>query len=108
MRKLLTSLALVLFMAGLVVAAEVTVLSYDKDKKEVTVMDGDKKVTAKITDSTKVYRLDKDGNKTDAKVETLTQRLENIDKSKNKKMDLTIKDGKVTEAVVRGGKGKKN
>jgi hypothetical protein len=104
MRKLLTALALVLFMTGLVVAAEVTVLKYDKDKMEVTVKDGDKEVTAKINDKTKVFTTDKDGNKTEGKVETLTKRLENIDKSKNKKMDLTIKDGVVTEAVVRGGK----
>src|SRR5262245_58526944 len=106
MRKLVTTLAMVLFMAGLVVAAEVTVVKYDKDKMEVTVKDGDKEVTAKIGDKVKVTVVDKDGNKTEGKIENLTRRLENIDKSKNKKMDLTIKDGVVTEATVRGGKGK--
>jgi hypothetical protein len=106
MRKLVTTLAMVLFMAGLVVAAEVTVVKYDKDKMEVTVKDGDKEVTAKIDDKTKVTVVDKDGNKSEGKLENLTRRLENIDKSKNKKMDMTIKDGVVTEATVRGGKGK--
>jgi hypothetical protein len=40
MRKMLVSVAALLFMmASLVVAAEVTVVKYDKDKKEVTVKD---------------------------------------------------------------------
>ena len=51
MRKLLLSLAALFFMAGLVVAAEVTLVKYDKDKKEVTVKDDkDKEHTYKITD----------------------------------------------------------
>ena len=36
MRKLLLSLTTMLFMAGLVVAAEVVLVKYDKDKKELT------------------------------------------------------------------------
>jgi hypothetical protein len=56
MRKLLLSLACVLFAAGLVAAAEVTLVKYDKDKKELTVKDDkDKEKTYKVTDKTKVY-----------------------------------------------------
>src|SRR5437016_11272999 len=70
MRKLLLSLACMLFMAGLVIAAEYTIVSYDKDKKVLTVTDKDgKEVTGKLTDATKAYRIDKDGNKVDGKVE---------------------------------------
>ena len=107
MRKLLMALSTVVFMAGLVVAAEVTVLKYDKDKKEVTVKDGEKEVTYKITDKTKVSILDKDGNAKEGKLEALTQRLENIDKSKNKTLDVTVKDGEITEVKMKG-RGKKN
>src|SRR5262245_31046455 len=107
MRKLLMALSTVVFMASLVVAAEVTVLKYDKDKKEVTVKDGEKEVTYKITDKTKVSILDKDGNAKEGKLEALNQRLENIDKSKNKTLDVTVKDGEITEVKMKG-RGKKN
>jgi len=104
MRKLLMAFAAMLFMAGLVVATDVTVVKYDKDKKELTVKDGDKETTYKITDKIKVSKTDKDGNATEAKIEDLTKRLENIEKSKNKKLDITLKDGEITEVKYRGGK----
>jgi hypothetical protein len=104
MRKLFMAFAALLFMAGLVVATEVTVVKYDKDKKEVTVKDGDKESTYKITDKIKVSVTDKDGNATEGKLENLTKRLEGIDKAKNKKLDITVKDGEITEVKYRGGK----
>src|SRR4051812_29084774 len=63
MRKLALAIATMLFMAGLVVAAEVTIIKYDKDKKEVTVKDGEKEKTYKITDKTKFSVTTKDGDK---------------------------------------------
>ena len=62
MRKLLLSLACLFFMAGLVVAAEVTIFKFDKEKKEVTVKEGDAEKTYKISDKTKFSTTDKDGN----------------------------------------------
>ena len=56
MRKLLCALATVAFMAGLVVAAEVTVVKYDKDKNEITVKEGEKEATYKLTDKVKKLR----------------------------------------------------
>jgi hypothetical protein len=106
MRKLVMSLAAMLFMAGLVLAAEVTVVKYDSAKKEVTVKEGDKESTYKITDKTKVTITDKEGNTTEGKIEALTRRLENIDKSKNKKLDITTKGDEITEVKMRGGKKK--
>ena len=46
-------------------AAEVTLLKYDTEKKELTVKDGDAEKTYKLTDKTKVAFVDKDGNKKD-------------------------------------------
>jgi hypothetical protein len=107
MRKLLMSLATVLFMTGLVIAAEVSIVKYDKDKKEVTVKDDkDKEVTYKISEKVKVSILDKDGNAKEGTAEGFYKRLENIEKSKNKKMDITVKDKEITEVKYRGGKGK--
>jgi hypothetical protein len=104
MRKLLMSLATVLFMAGLVIAAEVSIVKYDKDKKEVTVEEGGKEVVYKVSEKVKVTIVDKDGNKTEGKAENFFKRLENIEKSKNKKMDITVKDKEITEVQYRGGK----
>ena len=58
MRKLLLSLACMFFMAGLVIAGEVTLVKFDKDKKEVTVKEGDAEKTYKITDKTKFATVD--------------------------------------------------
>jgi hypothetical protein len=118
MRKVMLAVATMLFMAGLVVAAEVTVVKYDKDKKEVTVKDkDDKENTYKITDKTKVYTTDKDGNKTDSTVEALEKRLSFVgkdggDKGKGKgkgkggfgagKLDITTDGDTITEVKMRG------
>ena len=107
MRKFVTSLVMVLFMAGLVCAVEVTVVKYDSTKKEVTVQEGDKEATYKITDTTKVSVVDKDGNAKEGKLESLTKRLENLDKAKGKiKLDITTKGKEITEVKMRGGKKK--
>ncbi len=45
---------------GLVIAGEVVFMKYDDAKKELTVKDGDKEKTIKITDKTTFKRGDKD------------------------------------------------
>ena len=104
MRKLLLSLVCMAFMTGLVIATEYTIVSYDKDKKVVTLKDKDgKEVTGKLTDKTKVTRIDKDGNKTEGKLEGIEKMLGN-DKSVGRKLELTIEDGSVTEITTKGKK----
>jgi hypothetical protein len=103
MRKLLLSLACTAFMAGLVLAAEYTVVSYDKDKKVVTLKEGDKEVTGKLTDKTKVVRIDKDGNKTEGKLEGIEKMLSS-DKAKGRKLEAKIEDGVITEITTKGKK----
>ncbi len=106
MRKLLLSVASILLMAGLVVAAEYSVVSYDAATKTVTLKDGDKETKAKLTDSTKVYDVDKDGNKKEGKVEGVAKAWE---KKAPKKIEATVSDGNITEVILkRGGKKKKN
>jgi hypothetical protein len=94
------------FMAGLVVAAEYTIVSYDKDKKVVTLKDKDgKEVTGKLTDKTKITRIDKDGNKVEGKLENLEKMLSS-DKAAGRKLEATIEGGSITEVTTKGGKGK--
>jgi hypothetical protein len=107
MRKLLLAIATLFFMAGLVVAAEVTLVKFDKDKKEVTVKDkDDKEKTYKITDKTKFSSTDKDGNTTETTYEKAEKRLSNEKGWGKMKMDLTADGDKATEIKYKGGKGK--
>jgi hypothetical protein len=107
MRKLLLSLVALLFLAGLVVAAEVTLVKYDKDKKELTVKDDkDKEKTYKITDKTKFITPTKDGGTKDLSYEGAEKRLTNEKAMGKMKMDITTSGKDVTEIKFRAGKGK--
>lgn len=108
MRKLLMALGCMFFMAGLVIAAEVTLVKFDKDKKEVTVKDDkDKETTYKITDKTKFIAIDKDGKETEGKYENFEKRMSNEKAAGKAKFDITGKDGVATEIKTKaGGKGK--
>ena len=102
MRKMLMALVAVFFMAGLVVAVEVSIVSYDKDKKEVKVKEGDVEKTYKVDEKGKYSTTDKDGNAKDSDFATFEKRLGN-EKAKGK-VDITVKDGTITEAKWRAGK----
>jgi hypothetical protein len=107
MRKLMLSLAALFFMAGLVVAAEVTLVKYDAAKKEVTVKDKDgKEATYKLTDKTKVTTVDKDGNKKEGKLENVEKLLGNEKLAGKAKLDITTEGGNITEITTKGGKKK--
>ena len=63
MRKVLAAVFGLLVTAGLLMAGEVILVRYDKDKKEVTVKDDkDKEHTYKITDKTMFTFVTKDGD----------------------------------------------
>jgi hypothetical protein len=106
------SIATLLFVAGLVVAAEVTVIKYDKDAKTVTVKEGDAEKTYKIADDVKVTLTDKDGNSKEGKAEDLTRRLSFVKEGSKRatKLDITTSGDKITAVKMRsfGGKKKDN
>ena len=105
MQKLLMTLACMLLMAGLVVAAEVTLVKYDPEKKEVTVKEGDVEKTYKLTDKTKVFVI-RDGKAEDATVDTAIKVLGN-DRAKGKlKFELTPDKDLIAEMKLRPRKGK--
>ena len=110
MRKYVLAAVACVFTVGLALAGEVTFLSFDKDKNELKVKDGDDTKTYKVSDKTKFSRTGKDGTAKDidnAKgVEQLTK-MNDDDKAKGKrKMDITTDKDNVTEIKFKGGKGK--
>jgi len=106
MRKLLLSVAALFFMAGLVVAAEVTLVKYDKEKKEITVKDGDAEKTYKITDKTKFSTTDADGGSKDVTFEQAEKRISNEKAAGKLKLDITTDGDTVKEVKYKGGKKK--
>jgi len=106
MRKLLLSLACLFFMAGLVLATEVTLVKFDKEKKEVTVKEGEKEKTYKISDKTKFISVDKDGTTKDLAYDDVVKGLGNPKAEGKLKFDIAVKDGEITEAKMKARKGK--
>ena len=105
MRKLLAALICSLSIAGIVVAAEVTLVKYDPEKKAVTVKEGDAERTYHLTDRTKVYVV-RDGKAEDATVDTAIKVLSN-DRAKGKlKFELTPDKDTIAEMKLRPRKGK--
>lgn len=113
MRRLILSAVMMVVMAGLVVAAEVTVSKYDKDSKALTVKDGDNEKTYKLSDGVKVTLIDKDGKETEGKFEDLEKRLTRTGKGgggggkgRATKLDITTDGDKITAVKYKAGRGK--
>ena len=105
MRKLLLSFGCMLLMTGLVLPAEVTLVKYDGDKKEVTVKEGDVEKTYKLTNDTKYYVL-KDGKPENSTVDTAVKILSS-EKAKGKlKFEITSDKDHITELKLKPRKGK--
>jgi len=107
MRKMLLTVACALFLTGLVVAGEATIVKYDKDAKKLTVKEGDAEKTYKITDKTKFSTVGKGGTAKEGTMENLEKMLSN-DKSVGRKIDITTSDGAITEIKMTGKKKKDN
>jgi hypothetical protein len=108
MRKLLLSLGIMCFMAGLVIAAEGTITKVDLDKKTITVKDGDKETDYKFTDKVKVTLVTgKQGEEkeSDGKYEDFEKRLKafKADSKRGNKITFEAKDGELTSVKIRGG-----
>ncbi len=105
MRKLLLSLFTMFFMAGLVVAVEVTTISYDKEKKELRVKEGDAEKVYKVTDKTKFTRTDQKGeNAKELKLEDFEKAALGKDGKGGRKIDIKVEKDEITEVTWKGGK----
>ena len=103
MQKLLSAVVALFLLVGVVAAGEITITKYDKEKKEVSAKDGDKEVTLKVSDKTKISMVDKDGKATEGKFEDFEKRLGKLPKG-GLKVDATIEKEEITEIKIKGGK----
>ena len=110
MRNFLLATACLLFVTGLVAAAEVTLVKYDAEKKELTVKEGESEKSYKLTDKTKVMFEDKDGNKKDGTVEAAAKALGAPAARGKMKFDLVAEKGQdaVTSITLKMTRKTKN
>ena len=112
MRKMLLALVAMFAMAGLVVAVEVTVVKFDKDKKEVTVKEGEAEKTYKITDKTKFTTTDFKGeNSKESDYAAFEKRAGGKGGKGGKgglKLDIKTDKDTITEVTWKAGGRKKN
>ena len=100
MRKLIVAALSLIITAGLLIAAPVIFVSYDKDKKTVKVKDGDEEKTYKLDDKTKYKQGDKDVEAD--KVADIFSKL----KEGKSKIEVTAEKDVATEVKFRAPKGK--
>ncbi len=103
MRKLLSAMVVLVLLAGAALAAEVTIVKYSKDKKEVLVKEGDMEVTYTVSAKTKVTMVDKDGKDTAGKWEDFEARLLKLPKG-GIKVEITSEKEAITEIKIKAGK----
>lgn len=106
MRKFLIALLLSACTAGLSLAAEVTLVKYDKEKKEVTVKEESGEKTYKLTDKTKYAFTDADGKETTANFAAAEKMLTNEKAPGRTKFDLTADKDAVTAIKLKSRKKK--
>jgi predicted transcriptional regulator len=104
MRKLLPTAVALLLMAGLAGAAEVTLIKYDRDKKVVTVKEGDEQKTYRITDRTKVSAVDPSGSEQPLCYDDAVKGLGNQKATGKLKFSITAKGDEILEARLRARK----
>ena len=104
MRKLLLTFGCSLLMGGLVAAAEVTLITFDHDKKEVTVKDGNAEHVYRITDATKFVGVDIAGNSRAMSYDDAVKGLSNSKSEGKLTFNVTVKDGEIVEARMRAKK----
>jgi hypothetical protein len=106
MRKLFSALAVMLFMAGLVLATDGTITKVDLENKKITLKEGDKETEYKFTDKVKVTLVTgKKGEEkeSEGKYEDWEKQLKafKADAKFGNKITFEAKDGEVTEVKVR-------
>jgi hypothetical protein len=106
MRRLVLAFICVLGMAGLLAAADVTLLKFDKETKEVTVKEGEAQKVYKITDATKFFGVDPDGNAKEMSYDDAVKGLGNAKSEGALKFAVTVKNDEIVEAKMPAKKRK--
>jgi hypothetical protein len=98
MRKLLLVLACVLLLSGIAAAVEVTLVSFDKEEKAVTVKEGEAQKVYRITDATKFYGVDPEGKAREMTYDDAVKGLGSSKAVNRLKFNVTVKDDEIVEA----------
>ena len=106
MRQIALSMCCLFAMTGLALAAEVTLVKFDKDKKEMTVKDGDKESTYKITDKTKITFTGKDGTAKEGTYDVVEKIMTSPKAAGKAKFEITTDKDAITELKFKANKGK--
>lgn len=106
MRKLLLALCCLLLLSGLAAAVEVTLVSFDREQKEVTVKEGEAEKVYRITDATKYYGVSPEGKARAMTFDDAVKGLGNEKAQGRLKFDVTVKGDEIVEAKFRARKPK--
>ena len=106
MRKFLTALLCTAGHAGLAQATEVTLVKYDKDKKEVTVKEEGGEKTYKVSEATRFTFTDQDGKETTGNFAAAEKTLKNEKAAGRAKLDITTMKDAITAMKFKGRKKK--
>ena len=101
MRQLLLAVTVLLFATGLALAADVTLVKYNAETKELTVKDGDADKIFKLTDKTKVTFIDKDGTAKDGTIEAAAKVLGNEKAAGKLKFEITTDKYSVSQLKLK-------
>lgn len=106
MRKFLTALLCIVGLSGLALATEVTLVKYDKDKKEVTVKEESGEKTYKLTEKTRFTFADQDGKETAGDFAAAEKTLKNEKAAGRAKLDITTEKDAITAMKIKSRKKK--
>jgi hypothetical protein len=106
MRMFLAALFCTAGLTGLALATEVTLVKYDKDKKEVTVKDESGEKTYKVSEATKFTFTDQDGKETTGNFAAAEKTLRNEKAAGRAKLDITTEKDAITAMKFKGRKKK--
>lgn len=106
MRQLLLALVCLFLMGGLAAAVEVTLLEFDKEQKRVTVKEGEVQKVYKLTDATKFYGVDADGNGREMTYDDAVKGLGNEKAKGVLKFDVDVKGEEIAAARFKSKKRK--
>jgi hypothetical protein len=106
MRKFLFALLGLALLTGVALAGEVTLVKYDKEKKEVTVKDGDADKVYKLSEKTKFTVTDQDGKETASNLAAAEKILGNEKAVGRAKFDITADKDTLTAVKFKGRKKK--
>jgi hypothetical protein len=106
MRKFLLALLCTAGITGLALASEVTLVKYDKDKKELTVKEESGEKTYKLTEKAKFTFTDQDGKETVGDFAAAEKMLKNEKAAGRAKLDIAVEKDTITAVKFKGRKKK--